>query len=378
MFSDKLSVYIHLPFCRKRCGYCSFVSYAGREQDIPAYTKALLQEIKLRRQEYTEIGTIYFGGGTPSLFPAGSLKLMLNAISNQYSISSSAEITLEANPGTVSPSYLKDLREIGINRLSLGVQSLDDDELRILGRIHTAAQAREAIRQAKAADFSNISLDFIYGIPGRKIDTWRRMLDEVANLDVQHLSLYGLTLEEDTPMSADVQRGTIPAPDEDEEATQYEMAEQALENAGFRHYEISNWALPGFESRHNIAYWKRTPYLGLGAAAHSFLGDKRIANTPDLDIYLSRLAGGELPSQDIETIDDATALSEAIILGLRLDEGVSQDDIEAHFSIDLYSHFAGEIAELASLGLLEQQGRRIRLTPRGRLLGNEVFMRFLA
>jgi oxygen-independent coproporphyrinogen-3 oxidase len=204
------------------------------------------------------------------------------------------------------------------------------------------------------------------------------MLEEIANLNVQHLSLYGLTLEEDTPMSADVQRGTIPAPDEDEEAAQYEMAEQLLEKSGFRHYEISNWAKPGYESRHNLAYWKRTPYLGLGAAAHSFSGNQRIANTSNLDIYLSCLTGGKLPPQDVETIDGAAALSEAIILGLRLDEGVSQDDIVAHFSIDLYSRFAGEIAELVSLGLLERQGKRIRLTPRGRLLGNEVFMRFLA
>jgi oxygen-independent coproporphyrinogen-3 oxidase len=372
-----LSVYIHVPFCQRRCAYCSFVSYAGREADIPAYTRALIEEIKLRRVEGAEVKTVYFGGGTPSLLPPDLLNLILKAIDEYYMLDDRAEITLEANPGTIDRKYLEAVRSLGVNRLSLGVQSLDDAELRLLGRIHTSNEAREAVKQARDAGFKNISLDFIYGVPGRSLETWRKMLTEIVTLGAQHLSLYGLTLEEDTPLHARVERGEIPAPDNDAEASEYELAEEMLSDAGYIHYEISNWAKPGFESRHNTAYWKRTPYLGLGVAAHSFLEDKRIANTPDLDVYLSSLSQGKLPPQTIEVIDEAAALSEALFLGLRLDEGVSADDIQARFSIDLYSRFQDEISELVSYGLLASDGKVIRLTPRGRLLGNEVFMRFL-
>ena len=372
-----LSVYIHVPFCRRRCAYCSFVSFAGREADIPAYTRALVEEIKLRRVAGAEVKTIYFGGGTPSLLPPDLLNLILKALDEYYVLDDRAEITLEANPGTIDRKYLEAVRSLGINRLSLGVQSLDDAELQLLGRIHTANEAREAIQQTQAAGFRNISLDFIYGVPGRSIATWRKMLAEIVTLGAQHLSLYGLTLEEDTPMQKRVERGEIAAPDNDAEASEYELAEEVLSNAGYIHYEISNWAKPGFESRHNTAYWKRAPYLGLGVAAHSFLDNQRIANTSDLDEYLASLSQGKLPPQTVEIIDAAAALSEALFLGLRLDEGVSADDIQARFSIDLYSRFGSEITELLSFGLLVREGDRIKLTPRGRLLGNEVFMRFL-
>lgn len=375
--AKELSVYIHVPFCRRRCSYCSFVSYAGREADIPAYISALIQEIRLRHQSEVEVQTIYFGGGTPSLFPAASLKTVFGALSECYKIADSAEVTLEANPGTVSLDYLKELRGLGINRLSLGVQSLDDAELQLLERIHTANEARVSIVTAREAGFDNISLDFIYGIPGRRIGTWRKMLREVVTFGIRHLSLYGLTLEEDTPLYEHVSHGEVPPLNPDAAADEYEMAEKMLASAGYRHYEISNWSLPGYESRHNTAYWERKPYLGLGVAAHSFWANERIANTSDLNEYLSCLANGKLPSQTIEFIDEKAALSEAIFLGLRLDKGVSADDIRRQFGIDLDSRFGSEIAECVSLGLLEREGGIIRLTPRGRLLGNEVFMRFL-
>ena len=309
--------------------------------------------------------------------PPHCCRPILKAIDEYYLLDDRAEITLEANPGTIDRKYLEAVRSLGINRLSLGVQSLDDAELQLLGRIHTANEAREAIQQTQAAGFRNISLDFIYGVPGRSIATWRKMLAEIVTLGAQHLSLYGLTLEEDTPLHARVACGEIAAPDNDAEASEYELAEEVLSNAGYIHYEISNWAKPGFESRHNTAYWKRAPYLGLGVAAHSFLDNQRIANTSDLDEYLASLSQGKLPPQTVEIIDAAAALSEALFLGLRLDEGVSADDIQARFSIDLYSRFGSEITELLSFGLLVREGDRIKLTPRGRLLGNEVFMRFL-
>ena len=374
----EISIYIHVPFCRRRCAYCSFISYAGREADIPAYARALVQELRLRPVEDAEIKTIYFGGGTPSLLPVDALSQILETVKERNKIADNAEITLEANPGTVSREYLKAIRSLGVNRLSLGVQSLEDVELGLLGRIHTSTQACESIHQAKETGFTNLSLDFIYGIPGRSLKTWRKMLNKIVSLGARHLSLYGLTLEEGTPLHEGIKNGKIQSPDPDAAASEYEMAEEMLQAAGYKQYEISNWSLPGFESRHNLVYWQRGPYLGLGVAAHSFLDNRRIANTSDLDVYLSALSEGILPPQTAEVIDKAAALSEAVILGLRLNEGISANDIKAHFSIDLHRHFANEIAECSSFGLLEEQGRRLRLTPRGRLLGNEVFMRFVA
>jgi oxygen-independent coproporphyrinogen-3 oxidase len=374
----ELSLYVHVPFCRRRCAYCSFISYAGREADIPVYARALAQELRLRPVEDAKIKTIYFGGGTPSLLPVDALSQIFKTIKELNKIADKAEITLEANPGTVSREYLKAIRSLGVNRLSLGVQSLEEAELGLLGRIHTSTQARESIRQAKEAGFTNLSLDFIYGIPGQSLENWHNVLTEVVTLGAQHLSLYGLTIEEGTPMHDRCKLGEMSTPDPDASASEYEMAEEMLEAAGYKQYEISNWAKPGFESRHNLAYWRRTPYLGLGVAAHSFLDTKRVANTSKLDEYLSCLSEGRLPPQTTEFIDKAEALSETIILGLRLNEGISAHDIEAHFGIDLHSRFAAEIAECSSLELLEEQDGRLRLTPRGRLLGNEVFMRFLA
>ncbi len=375
---DGLSLYIHSPFCRKRCAYCSFVSYAGRESDIPAYTEALKTEIALRRIPGAEIKTLYFGGGTPSLIPANNLLDILTTIKEYYTLPEGAEITLEANPGTVDPEYFKALRASGVNRLSLGVQSLDDAELALLGRMHSSDAALEAIDQAKKAGFDNISADFIYGIPGRTPGIWEAMLRKIVELGVQHISLYGLTLEEDTPMFERVKRGEIAAPNQDATASEYETAEEILADYGYRQYEISNWSLPGFESRHNLACWERMPYLGLGVAAHSFVDSRRIANTSDLDEYLGCLKAGGLPTQTVEIIDGPGALSEALFLGLRLNRGVAAGDIQSQFGIDLYSRFSDEINELVSLGLLESNGASIKLTPRGRLLGNEVFIRFLA
>jgi oxygen-independent coproporphyrinogen-3 oxidase len=373
-----LSLYLHSPFCLKRCGYCSFVSYAGRESDIPSYIEALETEIALRRVPDTEINTVYFGGGTPSLISAKNLSDILETVRENYPISDGAELTLEANPGTINAEYLEAIRSIGINRLSLGVQSLDDAELKLLGRIHSSNEALEAIQQAKRSGFENLSVDFIYGIPGRAPEKWETILRKIVKLGAQHISLYGLTLEEDTPMFQQVKRGELAAPDQDSSASEYERAEEILDASGYAQYEISNWSLPGYESRHNLAYWERKPYLGVGVAAHSFLGSRRIANTDDLDEYLENLKQGKLAPQTIDIIDGPGALSEALFLGLRLNKGVDAGDIDARFGISLYSRFAGEIAELVSLGLLERRGSLIKLTPRGRLLGNEVFIRFLS
>jgi oxygen-independent coproporphyrinogen-3 oxidase len=372
-----LALYLHIPYCRHRCNYCSFVSSSGRELEIPLYVQALATEIHLKRMPDATVKSIYFGGGTPSLLPASQIKQLLNTIGKDYRIDDRAEITLEANPGTIDTDYLKALSSAGINRLSLGIQSLDDTELRLLGRIHTAADGLKAIEQSREAGFNNLNLDFIYGIPGRDINEWEHMLHSITDQAAPHLSLYALTLEDDTLLATKIQSGEIPAPDADNAASEYEMACKLLAEAGYQQYEISNWAKPGMESRHNLVYWQRQPYLGLGAAAHSMLGSERRANTSNIERYINALNNGCPPEETVEVIDEKLALAETIILGLRLNRGISADDIQSLFKVDLYQRFATEIADLTAFGLLEREGARLKLTPRGRLLGNEVFWRFL-
>jgi oxygen-independent coproporphyrinogen-3 oxidase len=374
---NELALYLHIPFCRRRCSYCSFVSTSGREADIPAYVAALSKEIYLTQRFDSVVKTIYFGGGTPSLLRPAEVAGLLADIKSCYPLQSGAEITIEANPGTVDAGYLKSIYASGINRLSLGIQSLDETELRLLGRLHTKDEALQVITAARGSGFTNLNLDFIYGLPGRRLSDWRSMLSEIITLGAEHLSLYALTVEEDTPLRAKIENGETAAPDPDAAADEYELAEAVLAGAGYRQYEISNWARPGLESRHNLGCWRREPYLGLGCAAHSCVGDERLANTDKLDEYLANLAQGCLPPQSSEVITPELALAETVILGLRLNEGVGLDDISRHFSIDLQEHFKREIPELSGLGLLETTDGRLKLTGRGRLLGNEVFLRFL-
>ena len=311
------------------------------------------------------------------MIPVDALQVLLDTICRHYPIAQDAEITLEANPNNINRTFLKALRRIGINRISIGVQSLDDSELQLLGRLHTSDEAIKAIQMAKEAEFGNISVDLIYGIPERPAKVWERTLYEILKLEVQHISLYGLTLEENIPLFQLVEQGKLDPPDNDTAATEYETASSILSQKAFGQYEISNWALTGCESRHNTAYWLRIPYIGFGVAAHSFIDGKRIANTSVLDEYLSCMAQGQQASQTIETIEPDMAIAESIILGLRLNRGVSADDIQTQFGIDLYSRFAHPIEECISLGLLIRNEDTICLTPRGRLLGNEVFWRFL-
>lgn len=372
-----IALYIHIPFCRRKCGYCSFVSYQGRESYIPAYVSALKKELALHAVG-RRIHTIYFGGGTPSLLYPSQLEDVLSTVRSFAMADKAAEITMEANPGTVDELYLEAINKLGFNRLSLGVQSLNDNELVLLGRIHTAAEAIEAMRIARRAGFANLNIDLIYGVPGQAIASWQNTLAAVIELNPEHLSLYPLTLEGDEPMSLAIERRELPAINTDLCAEQYELAEDLLAVDGYQHYEISNWAREGYQCRHNLVYWQGLPYLGIGAAAHSYLGGHRFANTSDLDKYLDNFSSGErpLPEWD-EEIGSELQISEAVILGLRLSQGVCLDDIRCRFGIDLLCQYGRQVDSLTSLGLLECAEGYIRLTRRGRLLGNEVFWQFL-
>ena len=367
-----IALYIHVPFCRRKCRYCSFVSYDHRSADIPSYVSTVKKELK-RRAGGECVRSIYFGGGTPSLLSAQHIHDLLSAVSSLFAVDRAAEITIEANPRTVNREYLAAIRGLGVNRLSLGVQSLSDRELAMLGRIHTAAEARDAVRQARDAGFDNLSIDLIYGLPGQTPADWRQTLEEAMAMRPEHLSLYALTLEEDAPMWQDIKEGSLPGVDPDVSADQYELAEDVLAAAGYRHYEISNWALPGRECRHNLTYWRNLPYIGAGVAAHSCLAGHRLGNTTSLDKYL---AGPPAPEMD-EEISPQLELAETVILGLRLCTGIDPDDLHRRFNIDVQAYYRPQIEAMVDAGLLEQDGGHLKLTRRGRLLSNEVFWRFL-
>ncbi|MGH2585560.1 MAG: radical SAM family heme chaperone HemW, partial [Dehalococcoidia bacterium] len=325
-----MSLYLHIPFCDHKCSYCDFNSYAGLDRLMPAFTEALVRELRLwaPRLRGRRVPTVFFGGGTPSLTPLPDLARITQTIRAEYRLDPEAEISLEANPGTVDLAYLRGLREIGINRLSIGVQSLDDGELRMLDRIHDAGTAIEAYEAARAAGFDNVNLDLIFGVAGQTLAGWERTLRRAIALAPEHLSLYALTIEEGTALAAQIARGIAPEPDADLQAAMYERTQDLMAAAGYEHYEISNWCRPGFECRHNLVYWQDGEWLGLGPGAHSHLDGRRFAVVRSPGAYIDRVAQANgrgsraverTPQIDWEeTPDEATARADAAILALRL------------------------------------------------------------
>jgi len=352
---DAVSLYIHVPFCRAKCAYCDFNSYSGLDHLFEKYGPALQREMRwvksaqqCRRGRSLKMNTIYLGGGTPTVLPLALLGQVLDACREHFTIAEETEITVEANPGTVDGSYLAGLLEMGANRLSLGAQSFHDDELRLLGRIHTAAQAVESYRLAREVGVGTVNLDLIYGLPRQTLSSWQATLRQAIHLRPDHLSLYCLSVEEDTPLGQRIARGELPVPDPDLAAEMYTLAEE-----------------------------------GLGAGAHSYFDRKRWHNVLSPTEYITRLEadwqGPFLPSvKEVEEIDDSLEMAETMILGLRLvQEGVGLADFRERFGRELMDVYGGEVREMVQAGLLEVDGQRVRLTARGRLLGNEVFQRFL-
>jgi oxygen-independent coproporphyrinogen-3 oxidase len=328
------------------------------------------------------------------VLPAPDLASLVERARRAFALPDDAEITVEANPGTVDAAGLRRLRRAGVNRLSLGVQSYDDRLLAILARIHTAADADAAVRDARAAGFENLNLDLMMGLPQQSLGDWQATLQRALVQAPQHLSLYVLAVEEGTSLAARIERGALPAPDDDLAAEMYEWAQEALARAGYDHYEISNWACTGYACRHNLIYWRNKPYLGLGAGAHSWLGGRRWSNLRDPEGYIqalvpqslqgdqSLLGDPGLPVVEVETIDRALEMSETMMMGLRLlDEGVSYARFEQRFGVPMEQVYGDEIAAAVEEGLLERVPERgadrVRLTGRGALLGNRVFVRFV-
>ena len=386
------AVYLHIPFCVHRCGYCDFNTYAGLDELIPAYTAALRREIALVGQaagERLPVHTIFFGGGTPSLLSGAQLEAILHSLEDAFDWQPGIEITLEANPGTVSLASLREMRRLGLNRLSLGMQSAHPGELRLLERQHDYPEVTRAVAAARRAGFDNLNLDLIFGLPEQELSTWQNSLELALGLHPEHLSLYALTLEHGTPLKRWASRGLIPEPDPDLAAEMYEWADGRLAAAGYEQYEISNWSIAQQPCRHNLQYWRGLPYLGLGAGAHGYAAGVRTANVLAPAAYIARLDNSSahefprtLATASLTPVDRQAEIGETMMMGLRLtQEGVSEADFQARFGQSLEALFASEIKELQGYGLLEWVGetpqRRLRLTSRGRLLGNQVFMRFI-
>jgi oxygen-independent coproporphyrinogen III oxidase len=372
------SIYIHIPFCVKKCLYCDFASYAGKESLIAPYVEALRAEISLWHPDGS-ISTVYFGGGTPNILSPDQLLAAVEDIRRCFHVEADAEVTVEVNPGigdgrqtTVLPP--RDL----FNRLSLGVQSLHDDELRLLGRIHSAGEAVRAFRDAREAGFGNISIDLMYGIPGQTAKSWKQTLDGVLSLGPEHVSLYSLTVEEGTPFWDMCRAGRLELPGSDAEADMYEEAIRTLVGAGFVHYEISNFARPGFESRHNITYWKNEPYFGFGAGATSYLDGTRAANVREIEEYIRRIQSGESLVEFEERLAARDSMGETIFLGLRMLSGVDKAAFMSRYGISLDDAFPSQIEALMNRGLIQETDGAIRLTHIGLLFANDVFAEFVA
>ncbi len=370
MTMRKIGLYIHLPFCKRKCNYCDFCSYVGREADMPAYVDALLRQAKaVPAPSGCVIDSVYFGGGTPSLLPKEEMARLFLGLFALYPIEEGAEITCEVNPGTVDYEKFCLLKGLGFNRISIGIQSLRDNELRLLGRIHTASEAKEAFLQARQAGFQNISVDLMTGIPDETEESLRETVMGLVSLSPDHISSYALKIEEGTPFAKN--RATLSLPDEEGEARAAELSATLLGAAGFCRYEISNYAKEGKESRHNLHYWRGEEYIGLGPSAYSYLSGLRYGYPRDLDGFLA----GNLERIDEEIIDRGEEEREFFMLRLRLAEGISIGEYEARFGRNFQSLFGGLLQQYAPF-LTVKEGR-VALNGRGMLLSNPLIGAFL-
>lgn len=393
------SLYFHIPFCTHRCAYCDFNTYAGQEDSIPAYVEALQKEIQIVGRSTPanhQVHTVFFGGGTPSLLTANQLELILGSIHSSFALTKETEISLEANPGTCSHEFLQDIKRLGFNRVSFGVQSANPNELRLLERIHDYGDVVNAVKWSRQAGFDNLNIDLIYGLPEQRMADWQKTMDLILGLHPEHLSLYALTLEHGTPFGRWSERGLLPIPDPDLAAEMYEWAGERLISDVFEQYEISNWSKPGRECRHNLQYWRNETYLGLGSGAHGYGAGIRYSNVLRIKTYINRL----MTSGDDDypfPLSPATVnqhrnspkedMQETMMTGLRLTgEGISSTVFRQRFNLDLLDVFGREIEDLIHLDLLEwvdtalpggRKDQRLRLSKRGHLLGNQVFMRFV-
>lgn len=379
-----MALYVHFPFCIRKCLYCDFNSWAGSAIAPAEYVSALMRELELRRESLDcalTASTLYLGGGTPSLLEPRLIERLIEKVSRLFDLIVDVEVTIEANPGTVTREKLAAYRLAGVNRLSLGIQSFSDRMLPRLGRAHSARDGLDAFTFARDAGFANISIDLIHSLPGENLAMWLSDLDQAVLLRPEHISAYGLTIEPGTPFHAMEQRGELSLPEEETAARMFEKTSDVLQQAGYEHYEISNFAFPGFRSRHNQVYWQRGSYLGFGAGSHSFLASPfpsfRWKNPDSPESYMQALASGILPAEELSAVKEREAMAETLFLGLRMLEGVDPEQFRGAFGVTLQEAYPAEFQGLLADGLLELQKGRLRLTRRGLILANQVFIRFV-
>lgn len=381
-----LSLYLHIPFCRHRCAYCDFNTYTSLADLQSEYAAALAAEVQqVAGAERRPAHTLFFGGGTPSLMTPGELEVILTAVHTHFTISENAEITMEANPGTVDLAYLTAVHDLGINRISFGVQSAIPGELALLEREHDFAAAVTAVQQARQAGITNFNVDLIYGVPGQTLASWAESVQAVLALQPTHLSLYCLTIEPGTPMKRWLENGRILPPDPDLAADQYALACEQLAAHGYDHYEISNWAWPGYACEHNLTYWRNGEYLGLGAGAHGHATGIRYEVVKQPRVYIRRLQQAEAPGYPLSTAVAAhhaltrpEQMTDTLITQLRLlDEGLDLAAFAAKFGQSLLDVYGQPVEQLIEWELLSLRDGRLRLTPKGWFLSNQVFYRFL-
>ena len=366
------SLYIHVPFCATRCVYCDFFSNTDTRYKEP-YLRAIEKEMELRGEYIDDdtLETIYLGGGTPSRLSGNDLERIFNAISRRFSITEGAEITLEANPDDIRPDYLSALRDLPINRISMGIQSFRPEDLRLLNRRHDREQAIRAVELCQAHGFTNLSIDLIYGLPGQTPEAWEENLRQAIRLGTPHLSAYHLTYEEGTALYKRLQAGQVEPVDEEVSVTLFHILTERMAEAGFQHYEISNFARPGFHARHNSAYWIGKPYLGLGPSAHSYNRTSREWNVASLPLYLRGIESGQ-PATERETLDLSTRYNDFIITGLRTMWGISLDKLRAEFGEALLAYCQKQARPYIQRGLLRQENDRLALSQAGILLSDGI------
>lgn len=383
-----LELYVHIPFCARKCGYCDFLSAPAKDPVQMAYAQKLIEEIVTVSAAYEEyeVSSIFIGGGTPSILPGEWIKEIMKAIGGQFAVREDAEITIEVNPGTVTMEKLEHYRDSRINRISIGLQSGEDQELKEIGRIHTYDDFLKTFQQVRMAGFTNVSIDLMSALPGQTMETWEKTLKKVVMLRPEHISAYSLIIEENTPFFDRYGEDSSgngeypPLPDEDTERQMYWFTQEYLQKHGYVHYEISNYGRPGFSCRHNLGYWNGTEYLGLGLGASSYVNHHRFHNEADLDRYLEldfQKAWENGLYQDIEHLSPEARMEEFMFLGLRMMEGVSGSDFVKLFGQNMWNIYGDVIEKLEKEGLIKVRQPRIWLTERGIDVSNYVMAQFL-
>jgi oxygen-independent coproporphyrinogen-3 oxidase len=374
-------IYIHIPFCRARCSYCDFATGAYESALAERYVRAVAGEVAAFRtlEDATDsVDTIYFGGGTPSLLAPAQVAHILSAVRKRFSVSPDAEVTMEMNPGTVTPDILGEFRSAGVNRASFGAQTFDDLELKRLGRTHSALDVRRTFTLLREAGFTNISFDLIAGLPSQTLEGWSRNLTEALRLRPEHLSFYILEVHEGTPLAEQIRRGAEKRPDDDLAAEMYRVMLERSRSEGYEHYEISNLCVPGFQSRHNTKYWTGEAVYGFGCSAHSYDGRRtRWSNERDAARYTALLEAEKTAVVETIELDEREAKAESIFLGLRLMRGINLEEYRTRFGADLRAEYADDLARLSDAGLIELDKDLMKLTVTGALLSNEVFSTFV-